>query len=80
MAKSDRDIKGDVLKSLRDFFKEQEVGSWKKMFEGDKKEVEEDGEEEEEECYCGKKDCSICGKPKGIMIEETIVAVKPKKK
>jgi hypothetical protein len=81
MANADKDIKRNVLKSLRDFFKEEEVGSWKSLFDGEgKKESEDESEDDEEECECGKPGCPICGKPKGVMIEETIVAVKPKKK
>jgi hypothetical protein len=83
MANADKDIKRNVLKSLRDFFKDQEVGSWKSLFDGEgkkEKESDDESEDEEEECKCGKSSCPICSKPKGVMIEETIVAVKPKKK
>lgn len=83
MAK-DSEIKGKVLQSLRDFFKEKEVGSWKDLLSPKKEKSEDDegeSEDEEESCDCGKSSCPECGKkPKGVaVIEETVIIGKPKK-
>ena len=77
--KSDLELKADILKSMEQFFKGEEAKSWKDVM--DKEDEGESEDEEEESCECGKESCPICGKkPKGVMIEETIIAVpKPKK-
>lgn len=75
--KSDLELKADILKSMEQFFKGEEAKSWKDVMDKE----DEESEDEAESCECGKPDCPICGKkPKGVMIEETIIAVpKPKK-
>lgn len=81
MKNSDLEIKSKVLKDLISFMKGQEKDSWKSVLEEGGEPAKEEAEsEDEEECDCGKKDCPICGKPKGIaVIEETVIVGKPKK-
>jgi hypothetical protein len=78
------ELKSKVLKDLISFMKGKEKDSWKEVLgEGGEVEPKEDMSEEsedEEECDCGKEDCEMCGKPKGVaVIEETVIVGKPKK-
>jgi hypothetical protein len=67
--KDKKQIKANVLQQLIDYMKGEEKASWADALKED--EVEEEGEEEEEE---------EGDMPKGVMIEETVIVAKPKKK
>jgi hypothetical protein len=72
-----KEIKSNVLKSLIDFMKGEQKASWESMLKGESEmedsEEEDDMEDDEEE------DMPEKG-PKGVIVEETVIIAKPKKK
>ena len=77
----EQEVKMATLKNILDFLKGEEKASWKDVLEEGGEPAKEEAEsEDEEECDCGKEDCPICGKPKGIVVEEVSVGMIPKKK
>ena len=78
----EQEVKMATLKNILDFLKGEEKASWKDVLEEGGEPAKEEAEsEDEEECDCEEgESCPICGKPKGIVVEEVSVGMIPKKK